>query len=167
MRKLIFTILFILFLQQATAIGIVTSVMENNTLNLIEGHSTRYEIQIQNTDEEMSAKVSLSSDIAYIIDPQEEYLLPAGVSHTPVYFNITAPEDAKPGDEYTLSYSVQPLTAKGGSIKIAIALNKNFKIKIIEDPNKPIQPKKSYTFEIIIASLLLISAIVIYVKKYK
>lgn len=154
----------IIFLKDVTGIGIVTNYLENNTLQIMKGTSTIYEIEIQNTEEEMKVKLVLQSDIAKVIDYQEEYTLPKGVSNTPIYFNITTPNNARVGDEYTINYYVQPLSAKGGNIQFAIALNKNFKVKIIEDPNKPIP--KVHFYQFIIAFFLLVLFIVLY-KNYK
>jgi hypothetical protein len=165
MKRLIFIFFLILLLKETVAIGIVTNYLENNTLKLMEGTSTLYEMQIQNTDAEMKVKVGLNSEIAYIIDHKAEYFLPAGVSHTPVYFNITAPLNAKAGDEHVINYYVEPLSTDGGSIQFALRMNKNFKVKIIEDPNKP--PPKNYLDGIIIGAILLVMVVVIYIKKYK
>jgi len=167
MKKLVFIFFLILFLKEVIAIGIVTNVLENNTLELMEGTSITYQIQLQNTEEEMKVRLVLNSEIAKIMDYKEEYILPKGVSHTPVIFNITAPKNANVGDEYTINYYVEPLSAKGGAIRFGIKMNKNFKVKIIENPNKPEPSKENHLYKVIIGSLLLVLFVIIYIKKYK
>ena len=56
MKKLIFVLFLVLFLKEVIAIGIVTSYLEDNTLEVMEGTSTTYEILLQNTGEETETK---------------------------------------------------------------------------------------------------------------
>lgn len=167
MKKLIFLFLFVMILKEVVAIGIVSSVLQNNTLELMQGTSITYQIQLQNTGEETKVRVVSNSEIAKIVDYKEEYTLPKGVSHTPVMFNITVPENADVGDEYAVNYYVEPLSAEGGAIRFGIKMNKNFIVKIIENPDKPEASKGNYLYTLVIGSLLLVFFLIIYTKKHK
>ena len=168
MKKLIFIVFLILFLKEVIAIGIVTDYLENNTLELMEGTSTTYQILLQNTEEEINVRVGLDSEIAEIINYEEEYILPAGISHTPIVFNITAPKHAKVGGKYVIGYYMEPISGKGGAIPFGIRMNKQLIVKITKDPDK--SHIGDYLYMFIIVSIILVLPvlpIVLYIKKRK
>ncbi len=165
MKKLIFMFFLVLFLKEAAAIGIVTTYLEDNTLELMEGKSATYEIKLQNTEEETEVRLVMDSEIAEIIDYKETYVLPKGVSNTPVAFNITAPKDAKVGDEYVIGYYMEPMSGKGGLIPLGIRINKQLKVRIIEDPNK--SHIKDYLIGGIIAAIISVLFFIVNKRKHK
>ncbi len=52
-----------------------------------------------------------------------------------VIFNVTT-ENAKVNKEYTGSYTVHQLSGSGEGVPILIKIAKNFKLKVVKDPNK-------------------------------
>ena len=103
----------------------------------MEGTSRTYKIKLQNVDdEERKAILVMDSEITEIIDYKEIYILPKGVSNTPVVFNVTAPKNAMVGDEYSIGYYVEPLSGEGGAIQLGIRMNKQLKVKIVKNSNK-------------------------------
>ncbi len=163
-KKLVFILLLILFIKEITAIGIVTMYLENNILEVMEGTSETYEIQLQNTEEEIEVRLVLDSEIAEIIDYKERYVLPAGISNTPIIFDITAPKDAKVGDEYVISYYMEQISTKGGMVPFGVKINKHLTVKIIEDPDKP---GTGYLYGVIIGGIVLVLFVIIFIWKYK
>ncbi len=157
-------LLLILFIKEVIAIGIVTSYLENNILEIMEGTSETYEIQLQNTEEETEVKLVLDNEIAEIIDYKEKYILPAGISNTPVIFDITAPKDAKVGEEYVISYYMEQISTKGGTVPFGVKINKHFTVKIIENPNGP---GTNYLYVIVIGSVVLVLLIIFLIRKYR
>ena len=124
----------------ATAIGVSTPFLENNVLQLAEGHSTQFTIVLQNVEEsEVTARLDYTSDgnIASIIDYKKLYVLPAKSVDTKATFDITAPEKAKIGEVYEVKFTVAPAHAQaGGTIALVGGISKSFKVEITRDPNK-------------------------------
>src|SRR3989338_5154674 len=115
--RLAILLLFLLslFSLEVYSVGISSPYLENNTLKLIKGQSTMYTITLQNSEDiDINVKINYDSNIAKIIDYKEVYTLPAGKIDTQISFNITAPEKARIGDVYSVSYSMRPLSISGG-----------------------------------------------------
>jgi hypothetical protein len=155
--KWMFSVLFfVLLFEQVGAVGIVTDYLNDNTLNLVDGSSTTFKILLQNVDsEELKVRVGIDSDIAQIIDYKDVYTLPPGVSNTPVLFNITSPKNAKVVEIYTVSYHMEPQSAGGGTVAIGMRMNKDFKVRIIKDPNK-LYPEDYFARAILIAVIIIL-----------
>ena len=119
------------------ALAVASDYLEGNTLTLIEGSSKIYSIRLQNPDSyESRVKVDYDAQFMKAIDFKEEYILPPQ-SSTRVEFNITAPKYDKNNDLFALSYTVHQLSGPaGGGIPFLTKINKNFKLKVIQDPNK-------------------------------
>ena len=142
--RLAILLLFLLslFSLEVYSVGISSPYLENNTFKLIKGQSAIYSINLQNTEDiDVEVKISYDSNIAKIIDYKEVYTLPAGKLDTQISFNITAPEKARIGDIYTVSYSMKPLSmGGGGTLPIAMGIAKHFNVEIAKDPNSADAP---------------------------
>ena len=69
-----------------------------------------------------------------IIDPREVYALPPKTTGYNILFNVTAPK--KPGT-YEVGYAVSEVELGGGKgVSIRLKINRNFKLRVIEDSNK-------------------------------
>ena len=137
MRNLIFAFLIsILLSTNVYSLGVASDFLEDDTLELIEGASKLYGIRLQNpTEWEMKVKLTYDETFLKAIDYQDEYTIPPKTNY-PILFNVSAPENAKPGKIYTLSYTVHQLSGSGPGVPILIKIAKNFKLKILRDPNK-------------------------------
>ena len=137
MRKAIFILLALLiFSLNASALGVVSDYLENNTLILAEDSSKLYGIRLQNpTSEELYIKLTYDDTIAKIIDYQEIYSIPKKDSKS-IFFNISAPSNFKQDSNYLVSYTVHQLSGSGSGVPILLKINKNFNVKVIKNPNK-------------------------------
>lgn len=160
MKKLVILlpIILLLFSLKIYAVGISSPYLVNNTIKLMEGKSTIYTINLQNTEDiDIDVSITYSSEIAKIIDYKERYTLPAKKLDTKISFNITAPIDAKIGDTYTISYSMKSLGSSGdGLLPMTTGMSKKFNVEIIKDPDSPDTNFLLYFFVSVIAVLILI-----------
>lgn len=136
MRNLIFAFLILILLSiNVYSLGVASDFLEDDTLELIEGASKLYGIRLQNpSQQEITVKLTYDETFLEAIDYQEEYTIPPK-TNLPVFFNVTA-ENVKPGQVHTVSYTVHELSGSGPGVPMLIKIAKNFKLKIIKDPNK-------------------------------
>jgi hypothetical protein len=131
--------LLVLAVSNVQAIAFASDYLENNTLVVIEETSSIYSIRLQNPySYEIKVEVYGEDVFMKMIDPKEEYIIQPGDVEK-IEFNITAPKYDKEGNNwYTMSYSVHQLTGPPGEggIPLMAKMGKNFKVKVIEDPNK-------------------------------
>ncbi len=130
----------VLTLPIAQALGVSTPVLQDNTIEVPErAESTMFTISLQNGDQQnISVKVLYSSDsgIANVIGYKDVYFLPSGAG-TSVTFNITLPQSAKVNDEFTLSYTVIPVSAQsGGLIPLSAGISRSIKVKVSKNPDR-------------------------------
>lgn len=118
------------------ALAVASDYLENDTLFLVDGTSKLYGIRLQNpSSQEIQLQLTYDDAIVNVIDYEEIYTIPLK-TNKPIFFNISAPPNSKPGDTYTVSYTVHQLSGSGPGVPILLKINKNFKVKIIKDPNK-------------------------------
>lgn len=136
MRAVIFILFMAIILSlNVNALAVVSDYLENDTLLLVDGTSKLYSIRLQNpSSEKINLQLTYDNTTAKIIDYKEIYTIPPK-TNKPILFNISAPK-AKPSDTYTVSYTVHQLPGTGPGVPILLKINKNFKVKIIKDPNK-------------------------------
>ncbi len=135
MRGVIFFILVIaIACLKVGAISVSSDYLVNDTMMLIEGNSQIYKIVLQNpTDYETGMKLDYDSTFMKIIDPKEVYILPPKEMYT-VQFNVTAPKKI---GVYTIGYTVSEVEPGGsGGVPIRLKINRNFNLRVIEDPDK-------------------------------
>lgn len=147
MRLIIFISLAVLLSFNAHALSVASDFLENDTLFLMEDMSKLYGIRLQNpASEHVYLQIAFDSPIAKIIDYEETYAIPAKSSRA-VFFNVSA-LNLKPGDSYSVGYTVHQLSGSGSGVGLALKINKNFNVKITENPDKPkvIEPGVSSNF---------------------
>lgn len=120
---------------KANAISFASDHLENDTLVLIRSSSKIYGIRLQNpTDSEVGVKIEYDNAFMKIINYKEVYKLPPRETGYSISFNVTAPK--KPGI-YNVGYTVMEVeSGGGGGLPIRLKINRNFKLKVIEGPNK-------------------------------
>jgi hypothetical protein len=129
-----FFLFFVLLCIDVNAISVVSDYLENNTLELIEGTSKLYSIRLQNpTEYETAVKLDYDKSFMQVIDYKDIYTLPPKTNYK-VLFNVTAPENL---GLYTVGFTVSEVEPGGGGIlPILLKINRNFKLKVVRDPNK-------------------------------
>ena len=145
-RILIYLLLIILFSISVHAFGVSYEYMKNNTLELYPGQTYMFKLTVQNKNEEdVTAKIVLDSAIATLIGGPE-LKVPGATYDKHVFFNITIPEDAQPGDIYNINYLVSPVGRGEGQVPIAVQYDRNFKVKVVSKP-KELEEEKPATVE--------------------
>lgn len=140
MRVGIFIFLIAALSFEANALAVVSDYLPNNTLVLTEGTSAIYSIRLQNTDSyEAAYKIDHDKVFLRPMDFKEQYTVQPKSSYR-IEFNVTAPAyDHKDQNNnlLTLGYTVHQLTGQsGGGIPFLTKINKNFKLKVIKNPNE-------------------------------
>ena len=136
MRAVFFFLLLIVLSFNANALSVVSDYLENNTIYLKDGTSKLYGIRLQNPDqEETQLQLVYDDAIAKVIDYKEAYMVPPK-SSIAIVFNVSAPKKSKPGDIYTISYTVHQLAGSGPGVPILLRIGNGFKVKIIKDPDR-------------------------------
>ena len=136
MRLIIFISLAVLLSFNVHALSIASDFLENDTLFLMEDTSKLYGFRLQNPSSgEVSLQIAYDSPIAKIVDYEETYVIPAKSSRS-VLFNVSS-INLTPGDSYSVGYTVHQLSGSGSGVGLALKINKNFNVKIIENPDKP------------------------------
>lgn len=136
MRMLIFIALIALSSLNAEALAVASDYLENNTLTLAEGTSKIYSIRLQNPESyDLVVKVDYDRDFMKAIDFKEEYTMPKK-SALRIEFNVTAPEYDEKKNEFVIGYTVHQSGGGGTGISFLTKINKNFKLKVAENPSK-------------------------------
>ncbi|MBI2559198.1 hypothetical protein HYW20_07800 [Candidatus Woesearchaeota archaeon] len=160
--KIIIFLLFALSIMavSANAISVVSDYLVDDTLVLIQGESKIYSIRLQNpTDNEVGIKLDYDRKLMKAVDYKEVYILPPKTAGYRVLFNVTAPEET---GLYDVSYTVGEVEPSGGgSLPILLKINRNFKLKVVENPKKF---KLGYG-SIIFATAILAFVLHIFIKK--
>ena len=141
---------------EVNAIAVASDYLVNGTMELTEGASKIYGIRLQNpTGNEAGVKLDYDTAFLKVVNPKEVYTLSPKESGYSILFNVTAPK--KPGI-YDVGYTVSEVEpGSGGGLPIRLKINRNFKLKIIENTNKT---KINYS-NLPYAAVLLIAGLVI------
>lgn len=137
MRVVVLFLISLMLSLNVNALAVASDYYNDNTLELIEETSKIFSIRLQNPDSyESRVKVDYDKQLMKAIDFKEEYALPPQ-SSTRIEFNVTAPQYDKNNNLFVISYTVHQLSAGGGGgIPFLTRINKSFKLKVIENPNK-------------------------------
>ena len=136
MRVIVLVLLSLILVLDAKALAVASDYLPGGVLELTEESSTIYSIRLQNTEsKESKVKVTYTDTYLKGINFKEEYTLPPK-SSTRIEFNVTAPKYNKDNNIFDMSYTVHQLSGAGGGIGFLSKINKNIKLKVIEDPNK-------------------------------
>ena len=119
------------------AISVASDYLINGTLELVEGASKIYSIRLQNpADNEVGIKLDYDAAFMKATDYKDIYIVAQKTAGYRIKFNVTAPQ--KPG-LYTISYTVSEVEpSAGGALPILLKINKSFKLRVIEDPNRKV-----------------------------
>lgn len=135
MRSVIFLLILVAASLNVNALSVASDYLINNTMELMEGTSKIYSIRLQNpANEEVGVKLDYDASFMEVINYKETYILPPKTPGHRIEFNVTA--NKKPG-LYTVSYTVNEVEPSGGGgLPIRLKINRNFNLRIAEDPNK-------------------------------
>lgn len=138
MRGVIHLFVFLLLAGMVSAIGISLQHMVDGTFQMLPGESVLFKITLQNGgDDNLTVNLTMASDddIAYIIDYQDSYSLPARTYDLEVFLNITIPEDAELLDMYHILISMVPIIDPedvGGTVPMNSKINRQFDVLVVD-----------------------------------
>ena len=169
MRVVIFFLFLVILSFNVNALAVASDYLKDKTMQLKDGTSTLYGIRIQNSgSEEASFQLTYDDSIAKVIDYKEIYTIPPS-SKESILFNISVPKNLRPGDTFTVSYTIHQLEGGGSGVPILLKIGKNFKVEIIKNPDK-FYIDELYVYypqAIIVLIIISIIAIKIFWKKSK
>ena len=135
MRVVILFLLILALSSNAEAIAVASDYLERDTLELIEGTSKIYRINLQNPDSyETGYKVTYDDKFMKALDFKEEYILPSKSSVT-IEFNVTAPKYDKNNNLFKMSYTVHQLSGAGGGVGFLGKISKQFNFQVLKSPS--------------------------------
>jgi len=165
-KILSYLLLVLVLIGIVQAFGISYEYMENKTLELYPGQNYMFKLTVQNKDEEeVTVNISLDSAIASLLGgPILD--VPGKTYDKHVFFNITIPEDAQPGDIYNINYVVAPVGRGEGQVPIAVRYARNFKVKVIPKPKEaqeeqPVPTPRKPEIPVLVVILVIIIVVLI------
>jgi len=172
MKSIIFLLLiFIVLSTSGYSISVASDYLVNDTMELVIGTSKIYGIRLQNpTDYKVGIKIDYDGNFIKVIDYKEVYDLEPKTTGYKILLNVTAPKNATvPGSVYTVGYTVGEVEPSGGGgIGLRLKINKNFKLKVVSNPEKfSTKDHINYDYLIYTGILLLPLLYVILNKKLK
>ena len=162
MKTLIFAfcvVFLIINVIDSNWLAVIADHLENNTLIVEEGSSKLYGIRLQNpTSEQTKLRITYDNEIAKINDYQEIYEIEPESSKA-LFFNVSVPKKIDKTKTYIVSYTVHELSSNAPGLPILLSINKNFKVKCVDDLNKPNKDYSYFAFGVVIVLALIISFI--------
>ncbi len=175
-KKQGFNLLMILFIlvPSTAAFGVTTLYWNDKPLFMHPGQSKEIYVELQNMvggeDLRLKAEITEGSEIADLINPNKEYLVPFGRKDIKVNIRITVPENAALEDRYIVKLSFkQAAKEEGKMVQMSSSVGTAIPVVIKsakEIPKEPMQEmpaaeeRTSFT-TILIVSLILLAIIII------
>ena len=136
MRFIVLILSVLILISEVEALSVASDYLPDKTLELREGTSTIYSIELQNPESfDVDVKVTYEDTFMTPINFKDEYTLEPQ-TQTRINFNITAPKYKKEDNSFDIGFTVHQLTGAGGGVGFLPKINKRFKLKVIEDPDK-------------------------------
>ena len=165
--KIIILSIFLLSIlsYNVTAFGISSPYWDENPLTVHPGDVKEFNMILQNMvgDEDLTAeaKVNSGKDIMSILDQNTIYKVPLGSNNIPINLRVTVPQNAKPGQEFQVGVSVKTIAGNNGGVSLGSAVDKGFKVKVIEQPKPSTQATKTSKINSSIAGFIILIIILV------
>lgn len=137
--SLIFLMIVALAFEVSATVGVTSFYYENNPLIVNQGEVKDIMFTLQNhggdADAVVNVELAAGSEIAELTDENLKYNVPLDSDGIPVPMRITIPEDAKPGDQWSVgaSFSIKYNPKGAGSVQLSSTYFKDFKV-IVKTP---------------------------------
>ena len=136
MRFVVLILSVLILISEVKALAVASDYLPDKTLELMEGTSTFYSIELQNPESfDVNVKVTYEDTFMTPLNLKEEYTLEPQ-TQTRIKFNITAPKYKKNNNLFDIGFTVHQLTGAGGGVGFLPKINKQFSLKVIKDPNR-------------------------------
>ena len=146
-KKEMIILSFLLLIPLVSGFGITSMYWPGNPLVLEPGQTVDVTLLLQNMvgDEDVTlrAEIEEGKEIAELIDPNLDYLVPFGKKDVSVNIKISIPEDVIVGKEYNVVVSFkQIIPNEARTLQLTSAIKKTIPIKIVgeggvQEPEKP------------------------------
>lgn len=146
-KKEIMILSFLLLIPLVSGFGITSMYWPGNPLVLEPGQTVDVTLLLQNMvgDEDVTlrAEIEKGKEIAELIDPNLDYLVPFGRKDVSVSVRVSIPEDTPVDGEYDIVVSFkQIIPNEARTLQLTSAIKKTIPIKIvgeggIQEPEKP------------------------------
>ena len=162
-------VLSVLFINSVYALAVSSPYWPDNPLVLSPGDTADLQLVLKNsagaTPLTVSAQIVAGSEIAQIVDPTSNYILPAGGSAT-VSVRVNVPLDSRLGGSYAVKFSFKTVgSSQGGTVGIESAIDTTLPVFIVKKEGPKFDVSNT-TLYLVIAIAILILAIV-FVKRNK
>lgn len=178
--SLVFFIFIVLTFKSSATVGVTSFYYENNPLMVHPGETKEIMFTLQNhggdADAIVRVELAAGSEIAKLTDEGLEYVVPLDSDSIPVPMRITIPNDAKPGDEWSVgaSFSINYKPKGSGAVQLTSTYFKDFKV-IVEEPTPTAQATKKISllnspvlsFIILIIILAILILLINFISKIK
>jgi hypothetical protein len=166
------SMIIISFLITSVSALAISSAYGNEGLRISAGETKEISLIIQNIvgpeDINVQGEILNGTDIARLSDPSDIYFVPLG-SKIKANISVTAPSDAKLGDNYVIRLAFTTVTVGGsGTFGFGSSIGQNINVIVGTDGEIELAQKKAENKIIyIIIGIIVILAIIIYVLKKK
>ncbi|MEK6899306.1 MAG: hypothetical protein AABW79_04395 [Nanoarchaeota archaeon] len=127
-----------LLVSSVSAFGVTTPYWDENPLQLSSGQTHEFNFELQNfvgsQDYIVKASLFKNEGIATLIDPQETYSVPLGTKDTKIPIRVKIPDDAIPGQKYTIGISFTTITTdQPGSFGLGSAVETYVPVQVVAE----------------------------------
>ena len=150
--------MFLLLIMQAYAFGITSDYNSQTSLAMSRGESRHFSMELQNMvgGEDLIAVNEILSGKEFVKAVKNEYLVPFGRKDVYAEFDVTIPEDAKPGEyDIGIMFKVSPKTLKEGMVQFNSGSEIRFKLIVNEEIAKKSFLDKLLAYPIILVVIAL------------
>jgi hypothetical protein len=117
----------------ASAFGVSTPYLKDDTLLVNPGKVYEYVIKLQNNEEiGRYVNISYTSTDKIASLSKEEYYVPANTYDTEVKFNIIVPEGIVIGKTYALEYAARPRVGENGTVSMGVEIRRGITILVTD-----------------------------------
>jgi hypothetical protein len=165
-----FLVIILLISQLVNAFAVTTFYWDEKPLTMYPGQTKDAYVLLQNTigdeDIKLEGEITSGSEIATLLEPNRQYLVPVGKKDVKVDVRITVPEDVPLQSRYYIGISFKQIVEKEGKmVQMTGALGTKIPVEIVSVSEVPAEKEKP---EIIkegktraIISLLILAIVVI------
>ena len=161
----------LLLVPLASAFGITAPYWETKPLVMLPGESIDLALILQNMDgtEDVVLKAELVSggNIATLTDEELEYLVPLGRKDINVNLKVTIPEDASPGERYSVGVSFKEISTdeEGKMVQMTSGITKSIPVIVKSEEVLPEEetliPEEERGFPTAMVVLLLVIIVIL------
>ena len=171
-----FLIILAVMMSLVSAFGVTTYYWETNPLIMYPGQTKNINVELQNmvggADLRLKAELTEGMEIATLIDPDEEYLIPFGRKDIKVNIKVVIPENVPLEDKYYIKIAFkEAATEEGKMLQMASSVGATIPVVIKSIEEVPAEQEQIQLQEeeqvsvttIVVLSLVILAIIIGYI----